>query len=56
LLRFSQQAHETLVQRLVRRTHPVTGQTHGYDRRARAVHGNLVGDSAPTGSLIDGRL
>lgn len=56
LLRFSRAAHEALVQKLVRRTHPVAGQTHGYDRRARAVAGNLVGGADPTGSLIDGRL
>lgn len=56
LVQFSQQAHESMVQKLVRVAHPMAGGAHGYDRRARSVQGGLLSSTAPTGSLVDGRL
>lgn len=56
LLRFSQRAHDGLLQNVAQNLGTANDDVGGYDVQARRVHGTLVGTAPTTGSLIDGRM
>ena len=56
LLRFSQKAHEGMLQNVAQDIGSANDDVGGYDMQARRVHGTLVGSAPTTGSLIDGRM
>ena len=56
LLRFSQKAHDGMLQNVAQNLGSANDDVGGYDVQARRVHGTLVGSAPTTGSLIDGRM
>lgn len=56
LLRFSQTAHEGLLQSMARSVQETTLDLGGYDRAARRVGAVLPGSGTSPGRLVDGRM
>lgn len=56
LLRFSQKAHDGMLQNVAQNLGSANDDVGVYDVQARRVHGTLVGSAPTTGSLIDGRM
>jgi len=56
LLRFSQRAHDGLMQNVVQSIDKTSRDVGGYDMQAQRVHGALVGNAPTTGTLIDGQM